>query len=176
MAETFSGLSAVAEARGDWPASQKQLEAWLRYEPKSALAMERMGRCLFQEKHPTEALAWLKEAARGNPKLLTPEAILGGYYQQAGDRENARKWFFAALQAAPKDLNTHLVVSRWGLDTGQLDLAKAQADAATKIDPESLDAMMFSGMAALFAKDYPTAERVFLHGPRPLAEQLCGQQ
>ena len=33
--------------------------------------------------------------------MLTPEAILAQYYERAGDRENAGKWFSAALKAAP---------------------------------------------------------------------------
>jgi Tfp pilus assembly protein PilF len=173
MAQTYSGLSLVAEARGDWAGCQKQLELWLKYDPKSNAAMQRMAGCLFQEKHADVALDWLKAAAKDNPKLLTPEAILAGYYQRAGDRDNAKKWYFAALAAAPKDVATHVAVSRWALDTGQLDVAKAQADAAAQLDPDSLDAMMLDGLVAMFQKDFPAAERYFqaahIHWPHNYA-------
>ena len=135
--------------------------------------MQRMAGCLFQEKHADVALDWLKAAAKDNPKLLTPEAMLAGYYQRAGDRDNAKKWYFAALAAATKDLATHVAVSRWALDTGQLDVAKAQADAAAQLDPDSLDAMMLNGLVAMFQKDFPAAERYFqaahIHWPHNFA-------
>jgi tetratricopeptide (TPR) repeat protein len=173
MARTYSGLSLVAEARRDWAGSQKQLEAWLKYDPKSAVAMQRMARCLFQEKNPAAALDRLKAAAKADSKLLTPEAVLAELYEQAGDRENARKWFFAALKAAPNDLATHVAVSHWALDRGEFDLAKTQADAAAKIDPESLDAMMLNGLVAMFQRDFPTAEHYFqeahIHWPHSFA-------
>ena len=161
MAQTYDGLSMIAEVRGDWAGCQRQLKLWLDYDPKSNLGMQRMAWCVFQEKNPEVALEWLKAAAKDNPKLLTPEAILAGYYQRTGDRDNARKWYLAALKAAPKDVPTHVTVGHWALDTGQLDLAKAQADAAAQLDPDSLDAMMIDGLVAMFQKDYPAAERDF---------------
>ena len=99
--------------------------------------------------------------------------MLAGYYQRAGDRDNAEKWYFAALAAGEQNLATHVAVSRWALDTGQLDVAKAQADAAAQLDPDSLDAMMLNGLVAMFQKDFPAAERYFqaahIHWPHNFA-------
>ena len=110
MAQTYDGLSMIAEVRGDWAGCQRQLKLWLSYDPKSNLGMQRMAWCVFQESTPEVALEWLKAAAKDNPKLLTPEAILAGYYQRTGDRDNARKWYLAALKAAAKDVPTHVTV------------------------------------------------------------------
>lgn len=169
----LSGLAAVAEAREDWPEAQKQLEAWLKVDPKNAVAMQRLGRSLFQQKNATGALEKLKEAAKADPEMLTPEAYLAQFYEQSGDRENAKKWMAAALVAAPKDLKTRLVVAQWALETGQLDEAQTQSAAAMSIDSKSLDAKTVRGNVALFQKDYPAAERYFeaahLQSPRNFA-------
>ena len=72
VARMFSGLSLVEEARGNWSASQKQLESWLKYDPRSSIAMQRLARCLFQEKNAAAALEWL-EAAKGNSQCRLPK-------------------------------------------------------------------------------------------------------
>jgi Tfp pilus assembly protein PilF len=170
QSQVYSGLAAVCEARDDWPGAQKQIEAWLKFDPKSTLAMQRMARCLFQQKNAQGALEELKLAAKADPKLLTPEAVLAQYYEASGDHENAKKWMAAALVAAPSDLNTHLAAAEWDLETGQFDEGQNEAAAAMKIDPKSLAAMILRGRAAVFLKDYVAAERYFetatLQSPR----------
>jgi Tfp pilus assembly protein PilF len=169
----LSGMAAVEEASGNWSGSQKQLEAWLALEPKSAAAMQRLARCLFQQKDAEGALKKLKESAKVEAATLTPEAILAQLYQQAGDKENAKKMMEAALAAAPNDLQTRLVAAQWALETGQIEKAQEQAAAAMQIDPRSLEAKILRGVVALFQKDYPAAERYFesahLQSPRNFA-------
>jgi tetratricopeptide (TPR) repeat protein len=46
-----SGLAMTDEAREDWTAAQKQLEAWLKLEPKNAAALQQLAQCLFREKN-----------------------------------------------------------------------------------------------------------------------------
>ena len=92
----LSGLAAVDEAREKWPDVRKRLEAWLKLDPKSSQAMQRLARCLFQQKDAAGALEKLKDAAKVDSGLLTPEAILAQLYEQAGDRENAKKWMAKA--------------------------------------------------------------------------------
>ena len=159
----YSGLASVAEARADWAGAQKQLETWLTLEPKSALAMQRLARCLFQQKKPTSALAMLRDAAKADPEVLTPEAILAGFYERADppDRENANKSMAAALVAAPKDIKTWLVAGQHALETGQLEEAQKRAAFAMDLDAKSLDAKILRGVIALFQKDYKAAELYF---------------
>ncbi len=169
----LSGLATIAEVHDNWSEAQKQLEAWLKLDPKSAVALQRLARCLFQQKNADGALEKLKEAAKADAAMLTPEAVLAQLYEQAGDRENAKKWMAAALKAAPKDLKTRLVAGQWALETGQLDEAQSQAVAALQIDPKSLDAGILCGVVALFQKDYTAAEHYFeaayLQSPRNFA-------
>ncbi|MCE5302207.1 MAG: tetratricopeptide repeat protein [Planctomycetaceae bacterium] len=169
----LSGLAAVDEAREKWSEARKRLEAWLKLDPKSSQAMQRLARCLFQQKDAAGALEKLKDAAKVDSNLLTPEAILAQLYEQAGDRENAKKWMAKALAAAPKDHNTHFVAGQWALETSQFDEAQKQAAEALQCDPKSLRAKVLCGIVALFQKDYPAAERYFeaahLQAPREFA-------
>jgi tetratricopeptide (TPR) repeat protein len=153
-----SGLAFICEARDDWTGDQKQLEAWLRLDPKNVSALQRLAQCLFQQKNVDGALARLKEAAKSEPDMLTPEAMIGQWYARTGDRENAQKWMVAALKAAPKDAQTRLVAAQWAWETGQLDEAKQQVDAALRLEPKYLQAKILRGVVAMFQKDYKTAE------------------
>ena len=156
-----AGLAAVAESREDWAGAQKQIETWLKAEPKSADALQRMGRTLFKQGKAEEAWAQLKAAGVADPKIFTPSATLSLLYEQAGDHDNAKKWMEFALKSAPKDLRTQLVAAQWSLETGQPDQAKDQATAALQIDPKSLDAKVLRGVVALFQKDWKNAEMYF---------------
>ena len=160
----------MAINRKDWADAQKQLEAWLKLAPKDTTAMQMLAACLFEQKNVPGGVEKLKEAAKVDPELLTPEATLAQSYERAGDRENAIKWMIAALTVAPKDLKTRLVAGQWALQAGRLDEAQAQAAAALQIDPTSLPVKILRGVVAIFQKDYPTAERYFelaqLQSPR----------
>jgi len=156
-----AGLAAAAEARQDWKTAQQYLEAWLKLEPKNAVALQRLARTLFQQDRPDDALAKLKAATQIDDTVLTPEATLARWYQQSGDQDNARKWMITALTEAPKDLKTRLVATQWSLETEQLDQAREQAALAVKLDPASLEAKLLRGVTALFLKDYTTAETYF---------------
>jgi cellulose synthase operon protein C len=169
----FSGLTTVAEARRNWAGAQKQLDAWLKVDPKSASAMQRLAWSLFQQKDPSGALDKLKEAAKVDAEILTPQARLAEFYEKSGDHDNAKKWMAEAVKVAPKDLKTRLTAANWALETGQLEQAETEATAAMQIDPKSLDAKNLSGVIALFRKDYPAAERFFeaahVQSPRSFA-------
>ena len=169
----LSGLASIDEIQENWTDAKKQLETWLKIEPTSSVALQRLANCLFHQKDSDGALQRLKDAAKVDSDVLTPEAILAQFYEQANDRENAKKWMEAALKAAPKDLKTHLVAGQWALETNQLPEAEAQAAASMQIDPKSLDAKILSGVIALFKKDFATAERYFeaahLQSPRNFA-------
>jgi tetratricopeptide (TPR) repeat protein len=148
----------VAEFRENWPEAQKHLKSWLALDPNNATAMQRMAACLVPQKKVTEALDELQRAARSDPRLATPEVMLAQMCEQAGDRENARKYMIHALTAAPKDVKIRLAAARWAFETGNLVEAKQQVEWALKLDEKSLDAMVLRGVIAIFQKDYRTAE------------------
>lgn len=159
--QTVSGLGAVAEAREQWKIAEGFLKKLLELNPKDSGAMQRMARALFQEGDAAGALKMLKDAKAIDPSVLTPEAILGRYYEQFGDHKNAVVWMNNALKVAPKDLRTHLFVAQWALETGQIDVAKREGDKAMELDPKSLDAKVLLGVVALWQKQYDKAETWF---------------
>ena len=68
--------------------AEKHLEAWLKLDPKSTAALQRLAQCLFQQKKVDEALAKLKEAAKIEPDRLTPEALVGQWFwARTGDQK-----------------------------------------------------------------------------------------
>ncbi len=119
-----SGLAQVYQSREDWTTAKKYLDQWLKLDPKNAQAMQRLGYVLFQQKDPQNALARLKEAKAADSKMMTPEATLAIYYQQAGDKENAKKWMATALSSAANDRDTQLIAAQLSLENGQLEDAK----------------------------------------------------
>ncbi len=70
----LSGLARTDEMREDWTGAQKELEDWLKLEPKNTAALQQLARCLFQQKNVDGALEKLKEAVKIEPTILTPEA------------------------------------------------------------------------------------------------------
>ncbi len=161
LPQVYAGLASVADARQDWPTAQKYLEDWLKFDPKSSLALRGLARCLFQQKQYDAALEKLHDAAKVDAEILTPEAIMGQFYEKAGDRENAKKMMALAIEKSPKDPKTRIVVSQWAMETGQFDEAQAQAAEALRLDPKSLEAKLISGAIALFQRNYPAAEKYF---------------
>ena len=165
------GMAETALSRKDWVGAQKYLEAWFSFDPKSTTAIELLANCLFEQKNATGSLEKLKEAAKINPELTTPEAILAQYFERAGDRENAKKWMVAALTEGPNRPRGRI----WWQVTGpckpdRLHDVQTQAAAALQIDPTSLERKILRGIVAVFQKDYTTAERYFelarLQSPR----------
>lgn len=158
---TYRGLAAVAETRADWPTAQRFLEAVLRASPKDALLTQRLGRAVFFQRKPDDALKYFKAALALDAKLLTPEALMGQLYEQTDDRENAARYMSLAAKANPNDLNTCLAVAHWAAGAGNLALAKQQAEAARKLDTESLAAFLASGHVALCLREYEQAQQHF---------------
>lgn len=155
----YRGLAAVAETRGDWPTAKRYLDAVLRTAPTDALLTQRLGRAVFFLGKPDDAVKYFNAARALDTKLLTPEALMGQLYEQRGDRENAARYMAMAAKANPNDLNTCLAVTHWALGAGDLSLAKQQAEAARKIDTESLAALSASGNVALCMQQYEQAQR-----------------
>lgn len=156
-----AGWVTVAEGRKDWPAMQKAADALLKLNPNNVMAMRRGAYAMFQQKNIDGALAMLRKAAEANKSAVAPEAALAQFYEKAGDVENVKKWSAAALEAAPKDLKTRLLVGQCALETGLMDDAQKHAVVAMQIAPESLEAEFFRGLVALCQKDYRTAESYF---------------
>ncbi len=161
LTATYSGLAAVAEARGDWGTAKKYLEDWLALDKNSAVAHQRLAGALFQQKDFAKSLEELKAAKDLDPKVLTPQATLALLYEASGDHERATQWMDAALKDAPKDFATQMAAAQWAAQTSQFDMARKYADAALALRPDALEAKLVLGVIDLLLKDYPAAEKQF---------------
>jgi len=156
-----AGSAAVAEARKQWEAAQKHLQAWIDLDPDNASAHQRMGIVLFQLSKPTEALEQFREAKKLDQKAVQPELAMARLYDDAKKRDTAKKLIEAAIKEAPKDPAVLLAASQWYLGQNDLERAKAIADDALKIDAKSLEGRVVRGAIARVARDYATAEKFF---------------
>jgi tetratricopeptide (TPR) repeat protein len=157
----FAGNAAVAEARKQWEAGQKQLQGWLDLDPDNASAHQRMGIVLFQLGKEAEALAQFREARKLDEKAVQPELALARLYDEAKKRDVAKRLIEQAIKAAPNDPGVLLASAQWYLGQNDLDTAKTTAENALKIDPKSLEGKIVRGAIARVARDYKTAERFF---------------
>lgn len=156
-----ANLAAVSEWREAWTKAEEHLAAWLKFDPSSAVAMQRMGRVLFAQGKREEALEQFRAAANLDKTALNPDALMGRLYEQVSERDKAQASMDAAVKAAPADLKTQLIVAQWALETGQLAVAQKHADAALQIDASSPEARQVRGTVALFQRDYRIAEDCF---------------
>ena len=102
LGRAHAGLAAVAEARGQWPLAQEHLAAWLKAEPASAAAHQRLGKALFHESKVKEAYQEFQAAAKADPTAgpASAELSIADQYEQAGDQAGAAKMMAAAVKLA----------------------------------------------------------------------------
>ncbi|MFM8986400.1 MAG: tetratricopeptide repeat protein [Planctomycetia bacterium] len=153
----FAGNAAVAEARKEWEAAQKQLQGWLDLDPDNASAHQRMGIVLFQLGKEAEALAQFREARKLDEKAVQPELALARLYDEAKKRDVAKRLIEQAIKAAPNDPGVLLASAQWYLGQNDLETAKTTAENALKIDSKSLEGKIVRGAIARVARDYKTA-------------------
>ena len=156
-----AGNAAVAEARKQWEKAQEYLTGWLELDPDNASGHQRLGIVLFQLNKPQEALEQFREAQKLDSKAVYPELAMARLYDDAKQRDTARKLIDQAVKAAPQDASVLLAAAQWYL--GQNDLAAAiiNADKALKLDPKGLEGKVVRGAIARVARDYKTAEKLF---------------
>jgi tetratricopeptide (TPR) repeat protein len=165
----LAGLARTSEAREDWTGAQKYAEDWLKLDPKSIDAMQRIGGCLLRQKNVNGALEYLlkgyklaeadaKEKGKTEVDMLPPEAVVAQYFWKTGDQDNAKKWMIVMLQQYGRNISVRILAAQWAWETGQLVEAEKQANAVLQLDPQSLDGLVLRGLIARFQKNYKAAE------------------
>ncbi len=176
----LSGIAQVAEVRQNWHEAELRLRDLLKLAPTDVTAQQRLARALFWQGKAQETYDVLKaakeidraEAKKHNQResMLTPEAIMGKYYAEyeGPNSKTPPVWFKAAVEYAPKDLATRECVALWALDTGNVALAKEQANAILEIEKSdqrryagSKTGHMLRGLVALWEKHWLDAEGDF---------------
>jgi tetratricopeptide (TPR) repeat protein len=156
-----AGSAAVAEARKQWEMAKQHLEGWIELDPDNASAHQRLGIVLFQLGKQQEALAQFREARKLDDKAVQPELAMARLYDDAKQRDTARKLIEQAIATAPQDPSVLLAAAQWYLGRNDLPAATANADAALKLDPKGLEAKLVRGAIARVVRDYEQAERLF---------------
>ena len=152
-------LAQLAMSRKNWDEAKKYLQKLLDKQPDNAAALQLLGRVLFEEGKPQEALEKLQAAKAANEKVLTPQAIMAQWYEADDDRSNAAKSMTEALTIAPKDFETRMAAAKWAFVAKDFAQAMTQAEAALKLEPDSIPARLMVGNIAIFQHNYPTAEK-----------------
>jgi tetratricopeptide (TPR) repeat protein len=83
------------------------------------------------------------------------------FYSEAGDVKKAGEWVDYAVKTAPRDPRAQLGAVLHYLENDQVERAKGHAEAAAKLDPQSVAIKEARGLIAWHRKDYPEAERLF---------------
>jgi tetratricopeptide (TPR) repeat protein len=164
----LAGTAAVYERGGRWDDAEQAIAKWIEIDPQNSQAHTRLGRVQFEQGKYKEAYATFTELYERDDSVPRPEVNMALLYEQASQQPgreelhaNAEKLMKLAVERVPNDLETRLAAAQWGLEFGRLDLAKSNAEAALKIDPDSLPAQMAVGVVARNEGDLDLAEDLF---------------
>lgn len=155
----LSNLASVGEARENWHAALKHLDAWLEIQPNQPAAMLRRGQVVFRLGQTEEALKQFQAAAKLDQSVPPPAVVMARLYEQSGRHEEAVESIAAAVETASNDVKIRLAAAQWSMETGQYVEAQRQIDAVVEIIPDALEAKLFKGLIAMFQGDCAAAER-----------------
>jgi tetratricopeptide (TPR) repeat protein len=144
-------LGRALEAAGDEPAAAAQYRRCLAANPDSAAAHMRLGRLLAREGQVAEGRRHLGVAHRLAPTDPEPAYMLGESFLPGirSDPDPARRWFMAALAAAPRYAPAQVALGQMGLTLKRTGLAARHFAAALRVDPWDAEALL--GLAAALA-------------------------
>jgi tetratricopeptide (TPR) repeat protein len=159
-----NGHSVVAERRKNWQTTIDDLNALLQVDPDNATAHYRLGRALFMQGKAKDGYDQFVKASEldKNKEIPNPYVSSALIYEQLGKRPEAQKAFDRAMSANKSDIKVLIAYAQWLLQTGAEDKAEAVLAEARKIEPDNLDVLSLSGVAAKMAKKMKPAEDYFM--------------
>lgn len=162
------GHSLVAERRKNWQTTVDDLMALLQVDPDNATAHYRLGRALFMENKAKEGYDQFVKASEldKDKEIPNPYVSAALVYEQLGKRPEAQKMFDRAMAANKSDIKVLIAYAQWLLQTGAEDKAESVLADARKIDPDNLDVLSLSGVAAKMGKKMKPAEDYFMSALR----------
>jgi len=156
------GRAAVARRRENWQAAYDALSTWLKLEPSNGRARERYAHALFKLGKATEAYKELQHAVKDDETLQPASLSMGWWYEEKGDHTTALKWMAYAVKLNPKNPKARQACAAVLLGQDKVQQAKAQADIAGGLDPDSKSIKMLRGLIARALGQYPDAEEIFV--------------
>jgi tetratricopeptide (TPR) repeat protein len=153
-----NGHSAVAERRKNWQTAADDLTILIKVDPDNATARYRLGRSLFMLKKAREGYDEFKKASDLDDKLPGPYVSTALMYEQLEARDDAKRAFERAVAENRTDVRTLLSYAQWLLKIGDIAKSESTLAEARRIEPENLDVLLLSGVAARMAKKMKPAE------------------
>ncbi len=166
-----AGRASVYERRKDWTAAGADLAELLKVDPENAAAHYRLGRAQFMQKKFREGYDEFVAASKLDKNLPNPDVSAALMYEQLSQedpkmREQAQKFFDRAIAANKSDANTLTAYGQWLIKNGQLEKAEQVLAEARKANPNVLNLMVLSGVAARMNKQLKPAEDHFMEALR----------
>ncbi len=150
----------IAESRKSWTEAADLLRPLSAQDPNDSNLISRLSRSLFKSGKPEEAQELLKMYWRENQTTTQrPEITMAILYQEANDLKKAEELMVAASELESENAINQIMVTRWALENGKLELAKKCIDRASKVQ-SNLETKLLSALVARYRKDYGTAKSI----------------
>jgi eukaryotic-like serine/threonine-protein kinase len=114
----------------------KEAETAIKLAPKLPEAHRSLGRYYMFSGRPAEAELAFSMAIEFNPKYAVAYRTMAWLKEQQGDREGALDWARRALELAPTDLETLLLLSMLNMDQRKFTVAMATLQRAIELGPD----------------------------------------
>jgi tetratricopeptide (TPR) repeat protein len=159
-----TGRAVVAEQRKNWPAAVADLQALLKIDPDNALAHYRLGRALFMQKKDREGYNEFVTAKKLDKANNIPDAYVAAAltYDQLNMPTQAQKAFDQAMATNKTDANTVTAYAQWLIKSGSIEKAEQALAEARRANPDSINLLILSGVAARMSKKMKPAEDYFI--------------
>jgi tetratricopeptide (TPR) repeat protein len=152
FAAVVSGVAAVlaVEAHGYAAAFHDEKALWtyaVEHNPTAWLARNNLGKALYQDGRPAEAIEQFRQAVALEPDSPEAHANLGNCLQAQGLGDDARHEYLAALAINPRFAGAHFDLGLSLLQAGRREEAADQFRTALQIDPSHAAAANSLGLA-----------------------------
>ena len=166
LLRTYAGRAIAAERRGRSADAVTDLKKWIAEDPESASARQRLGTALFlaaeTDADYAAAILELEAAQKIEPKLASPQVTAALLYHRKGEAEKAKAAFETAVRSGANDAGTMKTYGRWLLEIGNSAAAKAPLAKARSLEPNAVDTLIYSGIAARINGNLAEAEKHLL--------------
>lgn len=161
-----NGHALVAERRRDWDAAVEDLNILVDEDPENAGAIYRLGRALFMDNKQREGYDKFAQAQKLDSDLPHPMVTSALLYEQLGSHDEAKKAFENAVRADRQNVKTLISYAQWLIQAGDAATAEKALTEARSLEPESVDVLSLSGVAARMNKKMKPAEDYFVEALR----------
>jgi Tfp pilus assembly protein PilF len=161
---SLTGRALVAHERRNWPAAVEDLRSLIKLDPENGMAHYRLGVALFMQKKYKEGYTEFQEAKKWdkNKQFPAPEVAAALMYDQLDMPTEAQKAFDQAMRTSGNDAKSLTAYGQWLIKTGSVQKAEQVLAEARKTNPDDLNLLILSGVAARMNNKMKPAEDFFV--------------